>query len=111
MTDFDSICEILGELYLNYKEDEDLKDFMEFNDVGLPLAYLVAENLCKASNDGIKFITDTWLLFLQDLGLEDEGFETLDQILGNPDDIEQIEEVPFEEQHLIDIEVLDEDQK
>ena len=73
MTDFDSICEILGELYLNYKEDEDLKEFMEFNDVGLPLAYLVAENLCKASNDGIKFITDTWLLFLQDLGLEDEA--------------------------------------
>jgi hypothetical protein len=51
------------------------------------------------------------MLFLQDLGLEDEGFETLDQILGNPDDIEQIEEVPFEEQHLIDIEVLDEEQK
>ena len=30
---------------------------------------------------------------------------------NNNDDIEEIEEVPFEEQHLVDIEVLDEDQE
>jgi hypothetical protein len=30
---------------------------------------------------------------------------------NDDDDIEEIEEVPFEEQHLVDIEVLDEEQE
>ena len=45
MTDFHKVCEILGELYSLYKDDQEFKDFIEFNDLGLPLAYFVAENL------------------------------------------------------------------
>ena len=45
MTDFTKVCEILGTLYVNYKDDEELQDFIEFNDLGLPLAFLASENL------------------------------------------------------------------
>jgi hypothetical protein len=82
MTDFSSICDILGDLYSNYKEDKNFGDFIEFNDLGLPLAYLTKENLCEPSDDGIRYVTETWELFLAGLKVKDEGFEDLDQLLG-----------------------------
>ena len=82
MTDFSSICDILGDLYSNYKEDKNFGDFIEFNDLGLPLAYLTSENLCEPSDDGIRYVTETWDLFLAGLKVKDEGFEDLDQLLG-----------------------------
>ena len=82
MTDFTKVCEILGTLYANYKEDEEFKDFIDFNDLGLPLAYFVTENLCEVSDDGARYITETWTLFVHSLGLQDIGFETLDQMLS-----------------------------
>ena len=81
MTDFSSICDILGDLYSNYKEDKNFGDFIEFNDLGLPLAYLTSENLCEPSDDGIRYVTETWELFLAGLKVKDEGFEDLDQLL------------------------------
>jgi hypothetical protein len=82
VTDFTKVCEILGTLYVNYKDDEELQDFIEFNDLGLPLAFLASENLCEVSDDGARYITETWALFVESLGLEDVGFETLDQMLS-----------------------------
>jgi len=80
MTDFTNVCNILGKLYSLYKEDEEFKDFIEFNDLGLPLAYFVAENLCEVSDDGSRYITETWTLFLAGLNLEDTGFSDLDEV-------------------------------
>ena len=81
MTDFSSICDILGSLYANHSEDKDFKDFIEFNDLGLPLAYLTKENLCEVSDDGARYITETWQLFLAGLNMSDDGFEDLEQLL------------------------------
>ena len=80
MTDFTNICEILGSLYANYKEDEDLKDFIEFNDLGLPLAYFVSEGLAEVSDDGARYITETWQLFLASMDLQDTGWDSLDEM-------------------------------
>ena len=80
MTDFGKICEILGELYSLYKDDEEFKDFIEFNDLGLPLAYFVAENLCEVSDDGARYITETWQLFLASMDLQDTGWNSLDEM-------------------------------
>ena len=82
MTDFTNICEILGSLYANYKDDEDLKDFIEFNDLGLPLAYFVSEGLAEVSDDGARSITETWQLFLASMDIQDTGWDSLDQIFA-----------------------------
>lgn len=82
MTDFTKICEVLGSLYANYKEDEKLKDFIEFNDLGLPLAYFVSEDLCQVSDDGARYITETWQLFLASMDLQDTGWDSLDQMFA-----------------------------
>lgn len=82
MTDFSNICNILGKLFEDYKEDIGFREFIEFNDIGLPLAYLTNENLCNVTNDGEKYIAETWQLFLASLKLDDEGFESLDEVLA-----------------------------
>ncbi len=86
VTDFRNVCEILGKLYSVYKEDEEFKDFIEFNDLGLPLAYFVAENLCEVSDDGSRYITETWALFLAGLNLEDTGFSDLDEVFQSAEE-------------------------
>lgn len=81
MTDFSKVCNILSQLYINYKDEEDFEDFIEFNDLGLPLAYLASEGLCEVSDDGKKYIMETWELFITSLGIQDEGFDDLEEVL------------------------------
>jgi len=81
MTDFSNVCDILGELYANYQDDKEFSDFIEFNDLGLPLAYMVRENLAVPSDDGAKYIVETWDVFLKSLNVEDSGFTDLDSVL------------------------------
>jgi hypothetical protein len=86
VTDFRNVCEILGKLYSVYKDDEEFKDFIEFNDLGLPLAYFVSENLCEVADDGARYITETWALFLAGLNLDDTGFSDLDEVFESAEE-------------------------
>jgi hypothetical protein len=80
-TDFGSKVSILGSLWTNYQSDKNMSDFMEFNDIGLPLAYLVGEELATITDSGARFIEETFDLFLVALDIEDTGFEHLDEVL------------------------------
>jgi hypothetical protein len=75
-------CEILSDLWLNYKADDEFKDFIEYNDLGLPLAYAVAEGIVEATPIATNFINETFELLVAGLAIEDEGFENLDEMLG-----------------------------
>jgi hypothetical protein len=63
-TDFSKKVEILGQFYIQFRDEGDMADFVEFNDIGLPLAYLAGEGLCEISDDGAKYIAETWDIFL-----------------------------------------------
>ena len=79
-TDFSDISTILAKLYIQYRDDENFVDFIEYNDVGLPLAYLAAESLCEPSDDGRRYIMETWDLFLTALDIKDTGYTTLEEM-------------------------------
>jgi hypothetical protein len=81
VTDFSNICDILGKLYLQYKDDDAFQDFIEYSDIGLPLAYLTSEDLCEVSEDGKRYIVESWDLFLAALEISDTGFTTLEEVL------------------------------
>jgi hypothetical protein len=80
MTDFDSKCQILGDFYSQYRDEKDFEDFMEFNDLGLPLAYFVSQNLCDVSDDGVRYINETFDLFIASLEIQDTGFTNLEDV-------------------------------
>lgn len=81
-TTFQDKCSILSDIWLNYRGDETFDDFIDYNDLGLPLAYLVDSGVVEAKSDQAKaFINETFDLLLSGAGVEDTGFETLDEIL------------------------------
>ena len=80
LTTFSNKCSILAELWLGYRDDEAFADFIEYNDIGLPLAYLIANGLVESSETGNEFVEEAWGLFLNALAIEDSGFESLDEM-------------------------------
>lgn len=82
-TPFGNRCSILGELWLDYKQDKMFGDFIEYNDLGLPLAFAIAENIVEVTPVAEQYVNETWDLFLAGLEIEDLGFDTLDQMLDS----------------------------
>jgi len=79
---FSKKCEILGDLWLNYRGDEQFEDFVEYNDIGLPLAYAFAEEIAKPAEIAEKYIDETYSLLLEALSLPDEPYESLTEMLS-----------------------------
>lgn len=72
---------ILAELWINYRNDENFEDFIAYNDVGLPLAYLLDNDIVKGTEIANKFISETYNLLLASLEVEDsQDYQTLDDI-------------------------------
>jgi hypothetical protein len=83
ITPFEKRCEILADLWLSYSKNEELQDFIVYNDLALPFAYGLANNLIEYSaSAGIKpFINEAWDLLLTGLGIEDDNYDTIEQML------------------------------
>ena len=72
MVEFANKCGILGELWINYKDDKQFGDFVEYNDLGLPLAYMIAEGLVKEITPlGEQYIEETFTLFIAGLEINE----------------------------------------
>jgi hypothetical protein len=81
LTSFETMCSILSELWSNYRQDKELQDFVTYNDLGLPLAFLIDANLVDASEQAKEYILETWTIFLVALGLENDiEWKSLEQI-------------------------------
>lgn len=85
-TPFSNKASILAELWMNYRDDDNFRDFIEYNDLGLPLAYAIAENIVSVSDKAKLFIEETFDVFLAGMDIEDTGFETLDSLLSQSED-------------------------
>ena len=80
-TTLDNKTNILAQLWLDYRNDEEFADFIEYNDLGLPLSYAISTNIVKISPEAEKFINETFELLLAGLEIEDTGFEDLESLL------------------------------
>lgn len=76
-------AEILADLWLNYRDDEEFKDFFSYNDLGLPLSYALSQSVIETNATVEKLIGETFDLFLAALQIEsDEGYDSLDGIFS-----------------------------
>ena len=80
-TPFSNKASILAELWMNHRADEEFRDFVEYNDLGLPLAYAIAENVVSVSDKARLFIEETFDVLIAGLEIDDEGFDTLEELL------------------------------
>lgn len=95
-------CGILGQVYKEFREDENFKHFMSYNDIGVPLAYFVAEGLVKEPTDlGISMIEETFDMFLKLIELsEDEAVLAL-QSDAEYGDLEKLLEFAYEKKQKV----------
>jgi hypothetical protein len=86
-TTFESKCDILAEVFTEMKNDADWVDFFEYNDLGLPLAYLLSTDIVKSTPKAQILVEETFALMLESAGdVEDIGFESLEEIFNwNPE--------------------------
>ena len=82
MTTFENKCYILSDLWMNYRNDDNLKDFIWSNDIGLPLSYMLSEDIVQSTPEAIKLVDETFDLLLAAVESEDNGFDSLDEILS-----------------------------
>jgi len=80
---FENKITILAELWMNYRDDEDLQDFVEYNDLGLPLAYFLVNEIVLPTSQSELYINETYDLFIASLQVADKEWESLDEVLGN----------------------------
>ena len=72
--------EILSELWMDYRDDENFDDLFNYGDLAFPLAYAVTNNIIESNESVEKFIVEVFDLLVSSMGLEDTGFEDLDDI-------------------------------
>lgn len=80
-TQFLDKAQILADLWMNYRWEKDFEDFITYNDLGLPLAFALSEEIIERTPQLDTYIEETFALFLAAVELEDEGFESLDDVL------------------------------
>jgi hypothetical protein len=91
-TNFETKCAILSDLWLNYKDNDELEDFVEYNDLGLPLAYLIHTNLVAVTEEGMPYVDETFNLLCTALGLDsDEEYTSLNELMELQDDEDEEE--------------------
>jgi len=81
MTTKSNKAHILADLWLNYRDDGEFLDFVEYNDLGLPLAYMISNSIVETNPRAEEFIEETFDLLLSGMGIEDGDFESLDELL------------------------------
>jgi hypothetical protein len=81
--DFSNKVSILAELWMNYRDDDQMRDFIEYNDLGLPLAYLLLNDIVVANENSETYIDETYGLLVAALQVKDKAYESLDEMLDS----------------------------
>lgn len=81
-TSIEKRCEILSDLWLNSREEETFTDFVEYNDLALPLAFSIAYDIVRITPKAEMLINEAFDLLLAVLEIEDEGFDNLNEMMG-----------------------------
>jgi hypothetical protein len=82
-TTFSNKVAILADLYINHKDNQELADFVEYNDLGLPLAYFIYSELVDVNDKNMEYINQTFDLLcngLEHLDLE-KNYSSLQELM------------------------------
>jgi hypothetical protein len=76
--DFKTKCQILNQVWIDYRFEEDFKDFVDYNDLGLPLASLIYEEIVAATPRAEVYVDETYILLLHALGIDEKDYDSLE---------------------------------
>jgi hypothetical protein len=70
---------------MEHRGDKEFTDFVEYNDLGLPLAYFISEGVALPTELAETYVGETFELLISALDIEDTGFENLDEVFVQAD--------------------------
>ena len=83
MTEYKIKCSILSEFYEQFKTESEFSDFFEYNDLGLPLAFMIESKIIESTPMAETYINETFNLLCEALELDSsEEFESLDEMFS-----------------------------
>jgi len=80
-TDYSKQCEILNDLWINHINNEMFEDFIEVNDLGLPLAHMITNGIVESTPLAQEIIQQSFDDLLELLEVKDVGFVNLKQMV------------------------------
>jgi hypothetical protein len=92
MLDTREKAEIIFEFINDYRGDEAFEDFFSYNDLGVPLAVMIVNDLVILNEGGVKVLDETWESLCENLNDADVeyDYESLNELIEKA--------VPFEDQ-------------
>ena len=73
-------CGILGQFWYEFRDDEDLKPFISYNDVGLPLAWFIATGVVSPLPMAEEYVNETFAMFLDAMEVTEEEVSDIDNL-------------------------------
>ena len=92
MLDTREKAEIIFEFINDYREDEAFEEFFMYNDLGVPMAVMIVNDLVILNEGGVKVLDETWESLCENLNFADieYDYESLNELIEKS--------VPFEDQ-------------
>ena len=88
-TNFSNKASILADLWINFRGESEFADFIQYNDIGLPLAYFIHTDLVSPSDQAKIFVDETFNLLCSALSLDlDEEYESLNDMFDKSNNVE-----------------------
>ena len=77
-------AEILVQFTQDNLNDELYEDFFDYNDLGIPMAISVMQDLVILTDEGENLLDETWKELCQLFGADPNGeYENIDDLMGN----------------------------
>jgi len=80
-TELASKCDILTDVWTNHYDNEWFEDFIEFNDLGLPMAYFISRGIVEMTPMAKELVDNTFNDLLELFDIQDTGFTSLEEIV------------------------------
>jgi len=92
MLDTREKAEIIFEFINDYRSDEAFEDFFSYNDLGVPMAVMIVNELVILNEGGVQVLDETWESLCENLNDADPeyDYESLDELIEKA--------VPFEDE-------------
>ena len=73
-------CGILGQFWYDFRDNETVKPFIDYNDVGMPLAWFIATGVVTPLPMAEEYINETFAMFLQAMEVTEEDVVDVDNL-------------------------------
>jgi hypothetical protein len=71
---------LLAEVWVDFREDEQFKPFMEYNDIGVSMAYHIANGLVNPTPKGKAFVEESFDMLFKLINITEQEIDELDEV-------------------------------